>query len=358
MKRLVSFLVAIGALCLLLFAGSRHLQQNQGLTSGNKVLTLYNWGDYIDPKLITKFQKETGYKVQVETFDSNEAMYTKIQQGGTNYDLAVPSEYMVQKMRKAHLLKPIDKSRVHGLTNIDKRFRNLAFDPENRYSIPYFWGTLGIIYNDQYVKAGAVQHWDDLWSPAYRNKIMLVDSSRDIMGMALLSQGHSVNTTDIAQLDAAKAKLDRLSPNVKAIVADEIKMYMAQNEAALAVTWSGEASEMMANNSHLHYVVPSEGSNLWFDNLVIPKTAKHYKAIYAFINFMLKPENAAQNAAYIGYATPNDPAKKLLPRSVVNDKAFYPDQTTLAHLQVYQDLGNRMVGIYNDKFLEFKMFKH
>ncbi|PIO83850.1 spermidine/putrescine ABC transporter substrate-binding protein [Loigolactobacillus backii] len=357
MKRLISFILGILAVCFLLFMTSSHLQKAQGLTSSD-TLTLYNWGDYIDPQLIKKFQHETGYKVRVETFDSNEAMFTKIQQGGTSYDLAVPSEYMVQKMRKAHLLKPLNKSRIHGLTNINSRFLNLGFDPDNRYSVPYFWGTLGIVYNDQMVKANRVQHWRDLWSPRFRNQIMLVDSARDIMGMALIEQGHSVNTTNLVQLNSAKKRLDQLSPNVKAIVADEIKMYMAQDEAALAVTWSGEASEMMANNSHLHYVVPSEGSNLWFDNLVIPKTAKHYKAIYAFINFMLRPENAAQNATYVGYATPNKAAEKKLPKAIAHDPQFYPDEKTISHLQVYQDLGPQMVGIYNDKFLEFKMHGH
>lgn len=355
MKRLVSFALAIIAFCALLAVGSSQLQKSQGATSSG-TLTLYNWGDYIDPALLKKFQKQTGYKVQVETFDSNEAMFTKIQQGGTNYDLAVPSEYMIEKMRKANLLVPIDHKRLKGFDNIDPYFRNLSFDPQNRYSVPYFWGTLGIIYNDQMINGSQIQHWNDLWSPKLRNNIMLVDSARDIMGMALISQGHSVNTTNIAELEQAKLKLEGLMPNVKAVVADEIKMYMAQNEAAVAVTWSGEAVEMMANNSHLHYVVPTEGSNLWFDNLVIPKTAKHYKAIYAFLNFMLEPENAAQNAEYVGYATPNEPAKALLPKAIADDKQFYPSNQVISKLQVYADLGNRMVGIYNDKFLEFKMY--
>lgn len=158
-------------------------------------------------------------------------------------------------------------------------------------------------------------------------------------------------------LALAKAKLDQLSPNVKAVVADEIKMYMAENEAKIAVDWSGEASEMLANNKHLHYVVPREGSNLWFDNLVIPKTAKHFKAIYAFLNFMMEPKNAAQNAEYVGYATPNAAAKKLLPKSVQNDRQFYPDDETMKHLEIYSDLPPAKVGLYNDLFLEFKMYR-
>lgn len=355
MKRLVSYVILILAVCGLLGFSANRLTASDNSGGGSKELNLYNWGDYIDPALITKFEKQTGYHVNVETFDSNEAMYTKIKQGGTNYDLTVPSDYMIEKMRAAHLLVPLNKAKLHGLHNFDSRLMNLEFDPHNKYSIPYFWGTLGIVYNDQDVKPGAIQHWNDLWSSKYKNNIMLVDSARDVLGFALVSNGASMNTTNLKTLVAAKNKLDRLTPNVKAIVADEIKMYMAENESAIAVDWSGEASEMMANNRHLHYVVPSEGSNLWFDNLVIPKTAKHYKAIYAFLNFMMKPANAAQNAKYVGYATPNKAAQQLLPASVRNDKQFYPDAKTMAHLQIYKNLSPEMVGEYNDLYLEFKM---
>ncbi len=356
MKKLLIGVLAIVIACVGLRAGSAHLAKTQGAT-GDNVLNLANWGDYIDPDLVTKFEKETGYHVNLETFDSNEAMYTKVKQGGTHYDLTVPSEYMVEKMIKSNLLIPLDKSKLTGLNNYGSDFMNKSFDPGNKYSLPYFWGTLGIIYNDKYVKKGEIQHWDDLWSSKYRGDIMLIDSARDIMGMSLVSLGKSMNTTDTPTLAAAKAKLDTLSPNVKAIVADEIKMYMANNEAPIAVDWSGEASEMLTENSHLHYVVPSEGSNLWFDSFVIPKTAKHYKAIYAFLNFMTKPKNAAQNTRYVGYSTPNNTARKLLPKRVREDEAFYPDEATMKRLEVYKDLDSKVVGTYNDLFLEFKMFR-
>lgn len=354
MKKFLAALIAILVLCAGLAYGSNQLTKSTGDT-GNKVLNLYNWGDYIDPSLLTKFQKETGYHVNVETFDSNEAMYTKLKQGGTHYDLAVPSEYMVSKLKAAHLLQPLDHSRLTGMQNYDSRFLNQSFDRGNRYSLPYFWGTLGIVYNDRFVKPGTLTHWSQLWSPKYRDQLMLIDSARDILGMALVEQGHSMNTTNPQTLLAATKRLDQLSPNVKAVVADEIKMYMSQDEAAVAVDWSGEAAEMLAHNQHLHYVVPSEGSNLWIDNLVIPKTAQHYQAIYAFLNFMSRPQNAAQNAEYIGYATPNAKAKALLPASVRNDRQFYPDDKTLRHLQVYRNLAPRVVQTYNDRYLEFKM---
>lgn len=358
MKKLIYAVLAILLATGLLWLGSVHFEDAQNAetgSTGKKVLNLYNWGDYIDPALITKFEKQTGIRVNYETFDSNEAMVTKIKQGGTSYDLTVPSDYMIQKMKKEKLLLPIDKSKLTTLKYIDKRFLNLPFDRHNKYSVPYFWGTLGIIYNDKYVKRNEISQWNDLWKTKFRDKIMLVDSARDILGLSLMSQGNSLNDKSSADLQAAKGKLDALMPNVKAIVADEIKMYMVQEEAPIAVTYSGEAAEMISQNKHLHYIVPSQGSNEWFDNLVIPKTAKHITEAYKFINFINQPENAKQNAEYIGYATPNAAAKQLLPKSISQDKQFYPSSKTLANLEVYQDLGQNKTQEYNDLFLEFKM---
>lgn len=358
MKKLLLGVVAILIVVGGLFGTQQYLATKTGSdASSDKVLNLYNWGDYLDPDLMTKFTKETGYQISYETFDSNEAMYTKIKQGGTSYDLAVPSDYMIQKMKRENLLLPLDHSKLTGLKNYDPRFMNLSFDRHNKYSLPYFWGTLGIIYNDKLVDGKDVQHWDDLWSSKFRNQILLVDSARDALGVALITQHKSVNTKSVADLAAAQAKLEALMPNVKAIIADEIKMYMAQNEAGLAVTYSGEAAEAIDNNPHLHYVVPSEGSNLWFDNIVMPKTAKHKEVAYAFLNFMSEPKNAAQNAEYIGYATPNAKAKALLPKAVRNDPQFYPSNETIKNLQVYDDLGQKWTERYNDAFLEFKMSK-
>lgn len=355
MKKIVITIGAILLACLGLVYLSNKLEKTATTGSGQNLI-IYNWGDYLDPALVKKFEKQTGYHVVYETFDSNEAMYTKIKQGGTAYDLTIPSEYMVTKMRKAHLLDKLDKKEIPNMKYLGKNFLHKSFDKDNDYSLPYFWGTLGIVYNDKFVKKGSIKNWNDLWSKKYRNQILLVDSARDIMGMSLVSLGYSMNTTSSLKLRLAQTKLDSLGPNIRAIIADEMKMYMVQNEVAIGVTWSGEASEMIDNNSHLHYVVPEEGSNLWFDNFVVPKTAKNKKAAFKFINFMLKPENAAQNAEYVGYATPNIKAQQLLPKAVREDKQFYPNQKTLRHLQVFKDLGPKKTQEYNDLFLEFKMY--
>lgn len=355
MRKLQSLFIGVIAIILLLTFSVVRL--NHSSNASSQVLNIYNWGDYIDPELLKQFEKEYGYKVNYETFDSNEAMEAKIKQGGTAYDIAIPSEYMIQKMKKEHLLSSLDHTKIHGLKNIDPRFLDLDFDKENRYSIPYFWGTLGIVYNDKFVDGDKIKHWEDLWRPELKKNIMLIDGAREVMGLSLTTFGHSINSKDKKHLTQATKKLNALTPNVKAIVADEIKMYMANEESAVAVTFSGEAADMMAENEHLHYVIPPEGSNLWFDSIVIPKTSKNQEGAYDFINFMLKPEIAKQNAEYIGYSTPNKTALAMLPKNISGDKQFYPDDKTISHLEVYKNLGAKYLGIYNDLYLEFKMYR-
>lgn len=357
MKRLVTLAAIILAACGVLYYSSNKLDQAQGIT-GENTLNLYNWGDYIDPELITKFEEETGYVVSYETFDSNEAMYTKISQGGTAYDLAVPSEYMIERMIEEDMLIELDHSKIEGIEHLDPDLLDMAFDPGNQYSMPYFWGTLGIVYNTKFIEEGSIEHWDDLWKHEFQDNLMLIDGAREVIGLSLNSLGYSVNSKNDAELSEAAEKLDTLTPNVKAVVADEIKMYMIQEESSIAVTFSGEVADMMWENEDLQYVIPPEGSNLWFDNFVIPKTAQNTEAAYAFISFMLDPENAAQNAEYVGYSTPNLSALDIMPAEITEDEQFYPSKDTMEHLEVYENLGQEYIGIYNDYFLKFKMHRN
>ncbi|MBE3594242.1 MAG: ABC transporter substrate-binding protein [Candidatus Carbobacillus altaicus] len=351
--RLYAF-VLIAVLLLWSTAGAIEKQAYQ--TTSDAII-VYNWGDYIDPGLISKFEEETGIRVIYQTFDSNEAMLAKIAQGGTPFDVAVPSEYAVSRMIAEDLLIPLDLKAIPNLKNIDQRFLNQSFDPHNRYSIPYFWGTVGIVYNAHVLGEGAIKSWNDLWDPTYRNSILLVDGAREIIGMALNSLGYSLNDTDEAHLLAAKAKLDELTPNVRAIVGDEIKFLLETDEATIGVVWSGDAAEIMSENEAFDYVIPEEGTNLWFDNFVIPKTARNIPGAHAFINFMLDAENAAINTEYVGYATPNLAAHAYLPEDVRDDPRFYPDASVQEKLEVYRDLGKVMLGRYNELFLEFKMHR-
>ncbi|MBW8348864.1 ABC transporter substrate-binding protein [Bacillus sp. IITD106] len=347
-------LIFIVSFCLMYLTSE--MNSSQGFTSGN-TLNVYNWGDYIDPDLIKKFEKETGMKVIYQTFDSNEAMMTKISQGGTTYDITVPSEYAISKMKDEGLLLPIDHSKIPNLQYIDKRFMDLSFDPDNQYSIPYFWGTFGIVYNKKMIGDKEITSWNDLWDPELKNQIFLVDGAREVIGMGLNSLHYSLNDTNEKHLLEAKQKLDGLTPNIKAIIGDEIKLLLANEEAAIGVTWSGEAADILSENEDLDYVVPDEGSNLWFDNMVIPKSAKNIEGAHKFINFMLDPENAAQNAEYVGYSTPNAKALEYMPEEMTSDQRFYPEPELTERLEVYDNLGKKMLAHYNDLFLEFKMHR-
>jgi spermidine/putrescine transport system substrate-binding protein len=356
MKRLVQMFLIISLVSALLLYAISRLNSSQGFTSSN-TLTIYNWGDYIDTDLIERFEEETGIKVIYETFDSNEAMMTKIEQGGTTYDIAIPSEYMIDKMRQEDLLVPLDHSKLPNLKNIDERFIDLPFDPENKYSVPYFWGTVGIVYNSKMLGGKKITAWADLWDKDLKNEILLTDGAREVMGMGLNSLNYSLNDIDEEHLQEAKSKLDALTPNIKAIVGDESRMLLEAQEAAIGLVWSGVASEIMAENEDLEYVVPKEGSNLWFDNMVIPKTTKNVDAAHQFINFMLDPKVAAQNAEYVSYSTPNKEALKYMPEEVVKDERFYPSPELTKKLEVYENLGKKNLAHYNELFLEFKMHR-
>lgn len=355
MKKLVIYALVIVLLSIGMLESRAYINSSQ--SGSENTLTIFNWGEYIDPELIKKFEEETGITVIYETFDSNEALLTKLKSGSTSYDIVVPSDYMIKKMKDFDMLRKLDKSKIENFDNLNPRLINLSFDPNNEYSIPYFWGTLGIVYNSNLIEEGMkFEKWDDLWEQEQlENEIILVDGAREMLGIALQSLGYSVNETDEVKLRLAEKKLELLGKNVKAINNDEKTLLMANNEAMAAVTFSGNASAMIAQNEDLVYHVPKDGSNIWFDNMAIPKVSKNVDAAYKFINFMLRPENAAQNAEYIGYATPVLPALDLLPEDVTSDEQFYPTEETMKKLEVYESQPQSIVQLQNDLFLEFKI---
>lgn len=355
MKKLLMSALSILVICLGLLYSRNFIDSSN--SEDKQTLTIFNWGEYIDPELIKKFEQETGISVIYETFDSNEALLTKVQSGSTPYDIIIPSDYMINKMRKLNLIKKLDHSKLEGLDNIDPQFLDKVFDPGNEYSIPYFWGTLGILYNKTKVPEDLkFDKWNDLWDSRLQNNILAIDGAREMLGLALQSEGRSVNEKNEVSLNLAEKKLELLHPNIKAINSDEKKMLMINNEAWVSVVFSGDAKSIMEENENMVYALPKEGTNLWFDNIVIPKTSKNEEAAYKFINFMLKPENAAKNSEFIGYATPNAKAKELLSEETTSNEQFYPDLESFGNrAEVYEDLDPKMLQFYNDLFLKFKI---
>lgn len=356
MKQIIYSLLGISLLSAILITISFQLERTDQNHS-NDSITIFNWGEYIDPAIIQQFEQDTGIRVIYETFDANESMLTKIEQGGTTYDIAIPSEYMIEVMREKALLLPLQKNLLPNMKHLDPYFLNLTFDQQNTYSIPYFWGTVGIAYNPTLLEGQTFTSWNQLWDPRLNNDILLVDSAREVIGMGLNSLQYSLNSTNPSELAEAAVKLQQLKPNVKAIIGDEGVQLMIQKEASVALTWSGQAAQMMEDNQDIEYIIPEEGSNIWFDNIVIPTTASNIEGAHAFINFLLDPKIAAQNAEYVGYATPNLTALQFLDEAIVTDQRFYPNEVVRQRLEVYRNLGLSKLGLYNEYFLAFKMGK-
>ncbi len=354
MKTMVRAAIGILVAAGLLFLLQRQLLLTQGL-SGGDTINFYNWGDYIDPDILTQFEEETGYTVIYETFDSNEAMVTKVQQGGTAYDIIGPSEYMLESMIDRDLLQPLNHELLPNIQHMDERFMDQEFDPGNQYSIPYFWGTLGIVYNTKVIEEGEITTWNDLWDEKYREQILIYDGAREVMGIGLQALGYSLNETDSDNLVEAARLMKDLMPNILALLADEIKMYAVLEEAPIAITFSGEAAAALYENEDLTYIVPENGSNIWFDTLAIPENADNVTGAHALLDYLMRPEIAAQNAEYIEYSTPNASAFELIDPEITSDEAYYPSDELIEKLEVFRDLGQEKLIEYNDLFLEIKL---
>lgn len=317
-----------------------------------KVVNVYNWGEYIDKELLDQFEDETGIRVVYSTFNTNEDLYVKLKNGVSNYDVVIPSDYMIEKMKNEGMLRPINWENVPNIEYVDPEYLNHSYDPDQNYSAPYFWGTLGIVYNTDLVEE-EVTSWDILWDERYKREIIMLDSSRDSLGIALKKLGYSMNSTDEAQLAEAEALLIEQYPLVYAYLVDQTKDIMINGEAALAVMYSGDAVDAISYVDNLAYAVPEEGSNLWFDAMVIPRDARNPDYAEAFINFMLEPENAAVNAEYVWYSLPSSAARELLSEELRNNEVAYPAKESLADLEVFRDPGD-LVRRYDDIWQNIK----
>jgi len=341
MKRILSLLVVLLILLSLTLTGCK---------SDAATLYVYNWGEYIDHDLLDKFTKETGIKVIYDTYDTNEMMLAKLEAGAANYDVIFPSDYIIEELIRKNMLQEIDFSNVPNFKNIDPRFKNLPYDPENKYSVPYFWGTLGIMYNSDAVKE-TVDSWHILWDEKYAGKILMLDSIRDSIGIALKKLGYSLNTKTKEQIEEAGKILIEQKPLVNGYYVDEIKDMMINGDAVLALNWSGAAMDIYWEGiENINYIVPKEGSNLWFDCMVIPKTAKNKDAAEKFINFLLDPDNAYQNTEFVGYSTPNMEVVKRMKEEnseIIEMPAYWPSDEILERCEVFVDLGEALT-IYNE----------
>ena len=335
-----------------------------GSTDGGE-LYVYNWGEYIDEDVISQFEDETGITVVYDLFETNEEMYPVNEAGAVNYDVVCPSDYMIQKMRENDLLAELNFDNIPNIDQIDPAYMEMsqAFDPENKYSVPYCWGTVGILYNTKLLDelgVPAPTKWADLWDERLSGEILMQDSVRDAFMVALKKDGYSMNSESKDELEQAKQELIDQKPLVLAYVIDQVRDKMIGGEAAVGVIYSGEMlyiQDEVANlglDYDLEYVIPEEGTNLWLDSWVTPKNAKNKENAEKWIDFMCRPEIAKANFEYITYPTPTRGAFELLDEEMQNNKAVFPDIDSLKDSEVYKYLGDDTDAIYNELWKEVK----
>ncbi len=332
-----------------------------GCASSNKGVNgqviVYNWGEYIDPETIRMFEEETGIEVIYDEFETNESMYPKVESGAVAYDIACPSDYMISRMIENGMLSEINYDNMpNAKANIGAQYYEQArgFDPENKYTIPYCWGTVGILYNKTMVDE-PITRWAQLWDEKYADNILMQDSVRDAFMVAEKLKGHSMNTLDPGELEAAKNLLIEQKPLVQAYVVDQVRDKMIGGEAAIGVIYSGEAIYTQKENPDLVYVVPEEGTNVWIDAWVILKNAPNKENAEKFIDFMCRADIALMNFDYITYSTPNVAARELIEdENIKNSEIAFPDLSQYDNLETYIYLGEDGDSLYNELWKEVK----
>jgi len=328
---------------------------NASASTDNQVI-VYNWGEYIDPDVLSMFEEETGIKVIYDEFETNEIMYPKIESGASVYDVVCPSDYMIQKMIENDLLSEINFDNIPNSINIGQEYwtQSQQFDSANKYSVPYCWGTVGILYNKTMVSE-PITSWGVLWDEQYKDNILMQDSVRDTFMVALAYAGYSLNSTDPVQLEEAKEMLIKQKPLTQAYVIDQVRDKMIGGEAAIGVIYSGEAIFTQRENPDLEYVIPEEGTNLWIDSWVIPKNTQNKENAEKFIDFMCRADIALKNFEYITYSTPNTAAKELIEdEDIRNSSIAFPDLSKYDNLTTFSYLGEEMDEYYNQLWKEVK----
>ncbi len=316
-----------------------------------KALYIFNWTDYIADDLIRQFEKEYDCKVVYDTYNSNENMLTKILTTKSAYDIVVPSGDHVTIMAQKDLLEPLDKTKLQNYKNLDPVLLQKAasYDPDNKFAIPYFWGTTGFVYNKKYVPAQVLQSqsWNIFGDPYFKgkNKITLLDDAREVIGAALIYSGFDANDTSEQALQKASSVLTVWDANVSQYDSDSYKNEVQDGTTWLAQSYSGDALQIMQSNPDVDFILPKEGTSLWIDNLVIPKSAEHKELAYKFIDFLLNAENGKVNAEYVQYASPNLASTQLMDDSVKNNPIIYPKSDYIQKCDMIQNLGDKVLKI-------------
>ena len=358
MKRLFSCLTVflLAAFCGIAALGA----EEEKAPSRGVTINVYNWGEYIangtdeSMDVNAEFTRRTGIQVNYTTFDSNESLYSKLAGGGADYDIIIPSDYMISKLIDQGMLAELDFSNIPNFQYIDEEFRNPDYDPENKFSVPYTWGVVGLFYNTDYIEE-EITSWSALWDDRYAGKMLMFDNPRDSFAIAQFRLGQSLNTTDPVDWKAAAELLKQQKPLVQAYVMDQIFDKMESGEAWLGPYYSGDAAILVENNDNIKFVVPEEGTNYFVDGICIPATSNRKEEAEEYIDFLCDPEIAGANMDYIGYSTPETAAKEYMDEEMVNSPIHYPDVETLARTQVFINLPDDTSKLVDKLWAEVKM---
>lgn len=345
MKRLL----AIFILSCLFFSPCLH-------AADDNVLNLYTWSGVIPDFIIQQFEKETGIKVNFSTYDSNETMYAKIKAtADAGYDVIEPSSYYIDRMRRQRMLEKIDKSRLSHFKNEDPEFLNQSYDPHNQFSIPFIWGVTGIFLSTNDLPQNSITRWADLWEKKYENQLMLLDDSREVFAIALLSLGYSINDANPEHIKQAYLKLKELSPNIKVFKSDGVITILIDEDVSVGMAWNGDLYKAKKENSKLEFIYPKDGFVIWVDSFAIPVNAPHRDNAYTFLNFMLRADVAKAVSLSNDYPTPNLAAKKLLPKEIRDNPIVYPAHAVLRRGQFQTDISDEALELYERYWEKLKM---
>ncbi len=334
-------------------------------TDKTVTLNVYNWGEYIDDEILdvnALFEEETGIKINYKTFESNESMYTLLESGAAEYDVVIPSDYMIGKMIDEGMLAKLNFDNIPNYKYIDEAYKGLEYDPKNEYSVPYTWGTVGIFYNKKYVdEADLAQGWDILWNEKYAGKIFMFDNARDSFAIALKKLGYSMNTTDPAHWQAAYEALAEQKPLVQGYFMDQVFQKMTNEEGWLAPYYSGDGANMITGddgNENIGYFVPHQGTNLFVDAMCVLATTKHQAEAERYLDFMCRTDVATANAEYICYSTPHTEALAQLDPEVSGDPMFYPAQDVIDNTEVFITLDEPTQKLQKTLWIKLKCLRN
>lgn len=322
----------------------------------DKIVNVYAWSGEVSDDLIKQFEKETGIKVNFSTYQSNEVMFAKLRtSAGASYDVVLPSSYFIDRMRKLNMLAELDTAKIPNLKNLDTEFQHTHYDPTGKYSVPFLWGVTGIFVNSKYINPKSIRTWQDLWDPKYDDQLLMLDDTRELFSMALISLGYSPDETNPAHIKQAFDKLTLLMKNVKVFSSETVISILIDEDALLGMAWNGDAYKASRDNKNIQFIFPQDGFLMWIDNFAVPKGAPHKDAAYAFINFMLRPESGRDTALTMNYPITNKAGQKLLPPEIRDNPIIYPPASVMKRAIQQRDLNEATQELYEKYWEALKM---